>query len=152
VNAKSLADERTVKLPNGLPLSGQLQFQLVKDNGLYGFNSGLNAGSFLTPADVAARLVQAGRDDLGTPTQYALYKPAARSRVMMKFMLAEGAILTRTLEDTILDPHAQAVAYQDLPDNLRKEIQALEAQITQYFSRIHISTGSRPASNRPPPP
>ena len=147
----SLATERTQALPNGIPSNGVLNFKLTSSAGFYGHNVEHDVLAFLTAADLAAREFQNEKPELGKPLIYDTFQPASKSSVALKYDLAEGVSLSRTLENVKLNLASMPLAYQDLSDDTKKQI----ADILQLIRESPIATARILGPNtlrRTPPP
>jgi len=148
----SVLDERTQILPNGIRTNGQLQFKTSVEQGLCGHEQASGLSGYVNCADIAARMYQKDRPELGTPIYYDTFRPATRQKVSFMFRLEPSVVLARNIESTSIDMNASEVSFDNLPTDTKKKV--LEILDLIRKSPFASMTFNRQGGGRfsPPPP
>ena len=146
-----IKSERTQMLPGGIRLDGHLSFKVSTEKGFNGQDPETSTATFLSTPEIAASLFQKEMPALGPPVDYKTYQAASRSTITLQFELAAGITLTRTLEDTEIDRDSQAVSYDNIASDSKKEIDDYLQRIRSVLKGMTIGSTTPPRRISPPP-
>jgi hypothetical protein len=145
----NLKTERTQVLANGIRPDGRLTFSLSVLKGYTAVDPDTGTSAFLTLPDLAGRLYQNEKPQMGTPVAFKTYLRSSMSTISLQFEVSEGYFMTRNLESIEPDRNSQAVAFDGIGDDDKKELQDILSKIRSTLGRMRITSGG--FQTAPPP-
>lgn len=132
-----LTTERTEVLPDGLPTGGILTVQSSNRPAVFGLGPSGEKVALGGPVRVTFASADGGQNaqlSALSPTQYSLYVQGTQSNYVFLFQLTPTVTFRRTLADYHANPSAQAVPYDQLPDDVKHRLE----QTQNLLGRITI--------------
>jgi hypothetical protein len=142
----NLLSERTEALPSGIPTSGFLNLRVENDTAVLATDANGNGGQYLTAEALGRQRAMASNAQFAAlfpdSARYERFRLARQTTYRFRFDFTRNISLNRNLVDAKVDPNSQAVAYEDLPRDFRREAEAQANRVRSFV----------PGQSADPPP
>lgn len=142
----NLQSERTEALPTGVPTSGFLNLRIESETAVLATDANGSGGQYLTAEALGRQRAMASNPQFAAlfpdSGRFDRFRLARQTTYRFRFDFTRSVTLNRNLVDARVDPNSQAVAYEDLPRDFRREAEAQASRVRAFV----------PGQSADPPP